>query len=108
MTIFECKNCRFRFQSEEPKKCPRCDSEEVFNYMSRSEQTDTNRSSSSTTSSTSHVIREGKDGWKDFHNNSKSSTCPECGGTEFDLNWKRKEKTCKKCGAILSLPRRFV
>ncbi len=104
MTIFECKSCRFRFQSSESKKCPRCDSQEVFEYVSRSQT----ESSNPTNPSTSKVIREGKEGWRDFHNNSQTSTCPECGGTNFDLNWKRKEKTCKKCGAVFSLPRRFA
>lgn len=50
-------------------------------------------------------VMSGKPGWQEFHS-SQIKACPDCGGADFDLNWKRKEKTCKKCGAVLALPRR--
>ncbi len=116
MTVFECRNCRFRFQAEEASKCPRCDSTEVAEYAAGGHR----RTAAATapvagskageqpaTHPSPKIVREGKEGWMDFHNQ-QAASCPECGGTQFDLNWKRKEKTCAKCGAVLALPRRFT
>ncbi len=51
------------------------------------------------------VMTEGKEGWKSFHSQ-EVTKCTKCGSNEFVYNYKRKEKTCKKCGEIFSLPRR--
>ncbi|MEK6953873.1 MAG: hypothetical protein AABX01_02625 [Candidatus Micrarchaeota archaeon] len=54
----------------------------------------------------SNIGRDGKEGWRDFHK-SEVRVCQDCGGTEFDFNWKRKERSCKKCGSIYPLARRM-
>ncbi|HLC47524.1 MAG TPA: hypothetical protein VJI13_00480 [Candidatus Norongarragalinales archaeon] len=54
----------------------------------------------------SFIGREGKEGWRDFHK-SEVRQCADCGGLEFEFNWKHKERICKKCGAIYPLPRRM-
>ncbi|GEM_PF-1068421 len=58
----------------------------------------------------SMVYGDTKDAWKSYHSNPSggASGCPHCGGTAFELNYKRKEKICKKCGEILPLPRRMA
>ena len=50
-------------------------------------------------------MREGKEGWKEFHS-SEIRACTDCGGAEFTYNWKHKEKTCVKCGSVYNLQRR--
>ena len=98
MAVFECKNCRFRFQGEAASKCPRCDSTEVAEYAARGHgrppaAADAGKPGERPDQShPPRVVREGKEGWMDFHNQ-QASGCPECGGSQFELNWKRKEKT---------------
>ncbi len=53
----------------------------------------------------SKIMGESKDSWKSFHGQELVS-CPECGGVEFDFDWKHKEKICKKCGNVVKIPRR--
>ena len=40
-----------------------------------------------------------------FHAEKKEFTeitkCPDCGGTEFIMYWKKKEKICSKCGLVV-------
>jgi transcription initiation factor TFIIIB Brf1 subunit/transcription initiation factor TFIIB len=40
-----------------------------------------------------------------FHSEKKEfveiSQCRECGGSEFLMDWKKKEKICKKCGLVV-------
>lgn len=55
------------------------------------------------------VYGDTKAAWQSYHNTSGGSLgCPHCGNTSFELNYKRKEKICKKCGEILPLPRRMA
>jgi hypothetical protein len=51
------------------------------------------------------VFGETKEAWKSFHA-AEVKQCTKCGGTDFRLDWKHKEKTCIKCGEIYPLPRR--
>ena len=92
MKVFSCSECNFRFQSDELKPCPRCGNEKTTEFNTAS---DTRR------------VSEGKEGWRDFHSNA-IKTCPKCNGGDWDFNYKRKEKTCKKCGEVYPLPRRMV
>ncbi len=117
MTVFSCSNCGFRFEGAGAKSCPRCASAEVSEFrQSRHE-----RGGVTVVREERPVIeggpanphhklvhyREGKEGWRDFHNQ-QATACPNCGGTEFDRDAKRKEKVCRKCGEVMSLPRRFA
>ena len=94
MTTFSCIECRFRFEAAAASSCPRCGSASIEEFKPRGVVGP-------------HVIRDGKDGWVDFHSQ-QSKLCPHCGGAEFDLNYKRKEKVCRKCGEVLPLPRRMA
>jgi uncharacterized protein (DUF983 family) len=51
------------------------------------------------------VSKTTKQNWKQFHSTGAASACPNCGGTDFTRDYKHKERVCKKCGTILSLPR---
>lgn len=51
------------------------------------------------------VVTDSKRSWKEFHS-SEQKACTQCGGADFDLDFKHKEKVCKKCGNIMPLPRR--
>ncbi|OIO26417.1 hypothetical protein AUJ14_01840 [Candidatus Micrarchaeota archaeon CG1_02_55_22] len=111
MRVFRCSNCNFRFQAEEADKCPRCSSIDVAAFgKDIAQDTNTPRTpgAPAPTGDKPRVFREGKAGWRDFHTQDSSRACPECGGAEFTLDYKRKEKTCKKCGAVLPLPRRYA
>lgn len=35
----------------------------------------------------------------------KAGSCINCGGTDFILDWKKREKICKNCGNIMPLVR---
>ena len=95
MVAYSCNECRFRFEvATKATTCPRCGSASVAVYENRG-------------AVGSDSLKSGKEGWRDFHNQ-QQKTCPRCNGTEFDLNYKRKEKVCKKCGEVLALPRRFA
>lgn len=93
MTAYSCSDCRFRFEAASPAACPRCGSVEIGEFKSGF--------------GGAKVIRDGKDGWQDFHSQ-RQVACPNCGGRDFELNYKRKERTCRKCGEVLALPRRFA
>ncbi len=114
MTVFSCSNCGFRFEGETTKACPRCASADVSEFrQSRHERggvtvvrEERPVAEGEKPPKLMHY-REGKAGWQDFHNQ-PAGACPNCGGTEFDRDAKRKEKVCRKCGEIMSLPRRFA
>jgi DNA-directed RNA polymerase subunit RPC12/RpoP len=128
---YECENCKLQFETEEPQNCPRCSSRKIRRAYEKKKFDGRSGSSGSATSGPtgsahsagsghsgpstgpkvayshqSFIGREGKEGWRDFHK-SEVRQCADCGSTEFEFNWKHKERSCKKCGAIYPLPRRM-
>ncbi|MFH1750809.1 MAG: hypothetical protein ABH863_03970 [Candidatus Micrarchaeota archaeon] len=122
---YECENCKLQFETEEPQICPRCSSRKIrraFEKKKFDEKAGSKGAGGHSTgpagsgahaggkvaySHQSFIGREGKEGWRDFHK-SEVRQCADCGGTEFEFNWKRKERSCKKCGAIYPLARRMA
>ena len=107
MAKFICSNCKLKFEAAEAAVCPRCTSKRIGRLV---EKTVEKPAGSAAAAGKPHVyssqiLGESKDSWKSFHSQ-EVAACPECGGKEFELNWKHKEKICKKCGTILNLPRR--
>jgi acetyl-CoA carboxylase beta subunit len=49
-------------------------------------------------------VGETKSSWAAFHS-SEQRECSECHGMEFDIDWKHRQKICKKCGAIYGMKR---
>lgn len=119
-----CKNCRLEFKTDDNSRvsrCSRCDSDKL--EFTRDPLPEAKAGDGAVTAakpassdqpkiySTSGAMIYGdtKDAWKSYHSNPAGGLgCPHCGGTAFEFNYKRKEKTCKKCGEILPLPRRFA
>ena len=107
-----CQNCRLVFSDLEARACPRCNSTHLIRHVKKSEgaekQTDAvGPHSVQHTGSTQRIFGDTKDAWKSFHS-SEVSSCPQCGGTRFSLDFKHKEKVCSNCGAVLSLRRKQV
>jgi len=102
---YRCSNCKLEFDAEDVLNCPRCSSKNISRVFEKKivqlEKKEEKKFISPA------VIREGKEGWKSFHSQ-EVRVCSKCGGKDFDLDWRHKEKTCKKCGEIYSLPRRWV
>ncbi|MBI3588526.1 hypothetical protein HY095_04990 [Candidatus Micrarchaeota archaeon] len=110
MAVYSCSNCNFRFAANEAKKCPRCDSTDIREFQQRGKeepQPGAPAGHHAPRPPSRLVYGDGKGAWRSFHSQ-QASVCPNCGGKEFELNYKRKEKTCRKCGDILPLPRRFA
>ena len=108
---FSCKNCNLQFEADEAVICPRCSSRDLEKKLDKWKQgegaTD-NPGGHKVAYSTNRVAySDTKDGWKAALSH-ETKVCPDCGNPEFDLNWKRREKTCKKCGAVFPLARRAV
>lgn len=108
---FLCTNCKASFDAEEPGPCPRCSSRKVIRQLTA--QKEPAAPAGPAQEERPHLppqqIRDGKGGWQDFHQ-SEVRQCLDCGNSDpaqFDLDWKHKEKTCKKCGAVLPLGRRL-
>lgn len=122
---FHCDNCRFDFSSDGSTPiCPRCSSKSVHQIRLRHEEahpsastvgvesgaqpaTQTSASQKAPVSGGPRVFGTGKQAWM-ASQSFEQKGCPDCGGVDFDLNWKRKEKTCKKCGHVLPLGRRLT
>ncbi len=110
-----CKNCNLRFDADDAVICPRCSSknlerafEKKKEFSGSSQVTEAKPAGGEPKvaySTNRHAYSETKAGWASFHS-SEMRACPDCGGAEFDFNWKRKEKTCKKCGSVFPLGRR--
>lgn len=106
---FLCKNCNLRFDADEAVICPRCSSKDVEKQLEkRKEGEERTFEGRKIVYSTNRVAySDTKEGWKAFHGN-QMTVCSDCGGSEFDFNWKRKEKICRKCGSVFPLARRAV
>jgi|GEM_PF-3577918 RNA polymerase subunit RPABC4/transcription elongation factor Spt4 len=76
-----CENCYLVFLSEEPVSCPRCSSKKI------------------------RLKRKDEEEEKTQIKELKAGACTNCGGTDFILDWKKREKICKKCGNIMPLVR---
>ncbi len=107
-----CKNCRLEFSADDDSRvdqCPRCSSAHLDKQREFTAPRPAVASAPKVYSATGAIIQgDTKDAWKSFHTSATSAACPRCGGKEFERNFKRKEKTCKNCGEILPLPRKFV
>lgn len=108
---YACENCSLQWEAEDAVICPRCSSRKVgkaaFEKRKFAEEKPqlTEKRERVAYSHQSFAARDGKEGWKDFHK-SEIRACLECGGLEFDLNWKHKEKVCRKCGSVFPMQRR--
>lgn len=57
------------------------------------------------TSQGTRVEGDTKAAWMSFHTQT-NNTCRECGAENmWDLDYKHKQRVCRKCGSITSLPR---
>ncbi len=129
-----CKRCSIEFEGDSTAiPCPRCSVREVVEkqlpkHKTQSAETapaSSGLTGSGSSSSSSQVpvsaaqpaqprrfvygaqLNDTKESWMKFHNASGDvQACPGCGEKEFELDWKRREKTCKKCGEIMPLKRR--
>lgn len=107
-----CKNCRLEFNADDNariEKCPRCSSKSLdFKREPPKEAVPgaVKKDDKRIYTSAGVVYGETKEAWKSFHA-VEAKACQKCGGTEFARDFRRKEKVCKKCGEIFSLPRRF-
>ena len=108
---FFCKNCKYSFFADGKRACPRCNSHNLYQTEDDRKDKDEVKTEEEpkkkySFGSAKYVEGDSKSTWKDFHKR-ESRECPDCGGAEFDMDWKHKEKTCRKCGAILPLARRM-
>lgn len=111
-----CANCKYRFEGgEDMAACPRCTSRRVSVVEERLPEP---AAAAPTAEEKPHVPRsykfydprvygETKEAWKSFHA-AEVKACTKCGGADFRLDWKHKEKVCIKCGEIYPLPRRMA
>lgn len=104
---YQCENCSLEFESDDALNCPRCSSRKIKRVFEKKPFAPAAAPKTLAARPVSFAGREGKEGWKDFHR-SEVKACAECGSVDFELNWKHKEKVCRKCGAIYNLPRRFA
>ncbi|MFH1056891.1 MAG: hypothetical protein V1717_03800 [Candidatus Micrarchaeota archaeon] len=103
-----CLNCHFRF--ERGTYCPRCNSHKIRELEFKEKEAPApgqERKPLVFDKSGQRIFGDTKDAWKSFHS-SVQTACPNCGGTDFGMDHKHKEKTCRKCGEIMPLPRRPV
>lgn len=112
-TKIRCKNCKLEFTTDDPSKltgCPRCsagkDKLDVQRDPLDIRPKPVGEQKKVVYSSAGVVYGETKEAWKSFHR-VESKACPKCGGIDFERDFKRKEKTCNKCGEIYPLARRF-
>ncbi|MFQ5405902.1 MAG: TFIIB-type zinc ribbon-containing protein [Candidatus Micrarchaeia archaeon] len=105
MAKFVCQNCRLNFDAHGATACPRCTSRRLQEVGKPANEEGTDGQKQRVYSTSGPVLGESKESWKRFHNFDVKA-CPDCDGADFELNWKRKEKVCKKCGSVLPLPRR--
>lgn len=106
---FLCKNCNLSFEADDAVICPRCSSKDLEKKLEKwRKETDAKRTDDGKkiVYSTNRIAySDTKEGWK-ASLSYEMKACPECGQAEFDFNWKRREKTCKKCGSVFPLARR--
>ena len=107
---FFCKNCKHSFYAEGKRSCPRCSSLDLYQTQEdkpKDEAAAKPLEKKPYWSSQKYVEGDSKQTWKDFHK-TETRQCMDCGGIEFKLDWKHKEKICLKCGAIMPLGRRMA
>ncbi len=104
---FTCKNCHLEFESEDTGQCPRCSS---ANISTKKTEEQTGEMQGEKKEPRKFVfgapVSDTKESWMKFHNVGAVQVCPGCGGKEFNFDWKKREKTCNKCGEIMPLRRR--
>lgn len=106
-----CLNCNLVF-FQEKGSCPRCNSKNIVKKTShdsapeaKTEAPNEAKPPEKRLYSSRMVYGDTKTAWQSFHSASVSK-CPHCGSTEFENDFKHKQKFCKKCGEIVSLRRR--
>lgn len=103
-----CLNCKLVFRGV-GSACPRCNSKNVRKNVSakpeRKAAVAHPASDAAKRAPFRAVYGDTKNAWQSFHNTSVTQ-CPACGSTEFENDFKHKQKYCKKCGEIISLRRR--
>ncbi len=99
-----CENCRFSFENGD--SCPRCYSKKIRVFEKKTEPAGApvERKPMVFDRSGQRVFGDTKAAWKSFHQRVQND-CSKCGGKEFKMDYKHKEKTCIKCGEIFPLPR---
>ncbi len=102
MGSFSCKNCSLEFDAEDTSQCPRCSSAKVYS-LKRGKVEEKKEPKKFVYGSV--PVTDTKESWIKFHNTGDVQRCPVCEGIEFEFDWKRREKTCSKCGEILPLRR---
>lgn len=97
-----CQACRNAYYSDDPLEgCPVCGSATV----TRVKEKEGERDAAAGRPQYKNVVTDSKQSWREFHS-TEQKACTQCGSTDFNLDFKHKEKVCKKCGNIMSLPRR--
>ena len=109
MPNFSCDNCHNKFSAEDASQCPRCNSKHITLLKEKKEATEASAQPHNKPAQPSSrgpiIMGDTKASWAAYHA-SEITACPDCGSTEFDFNWKRREKSCKKCGSVFGLKRR--
>ncbi|MGB9577459.1 MAG: hypothetical protein ACP5O3_03815 [Candidatus Micrarchaeia archaeon] len=106
MTDYFCNNCKYSFSGEDTQNCPRCSSKKIIikREAKRGEQSSQSTQQKSFVYRNPLIVGETKSSWAAFHS-SEQRECSECHGMEFDIDWKHRQKICKKCGAIYGMKR---
>ena len=99
---YYCKNCRNSFETEEEADaCPRCSSK----YLEQKHEVKKETTSKRFYTKTGVVYGDTKNAWKSYHSNRDVKQCSKCGSDDFENNYRRRERICRKCGEIYPLPR---
>jgi hypothetical protein len=111
---FCCQNCRLKFDAHEGSLvCPRCSSKRIEQVVDKKKKAEEGGAHAGQAGQAGQagksfgprgpsVLGEGKEAWMAAQT-FEIKVCPDCGSTEFDLNFKRREKVCRKCGSIFPL-----
>jgi len=111
MNRYECQNCKFEFEAEEAVRCPRCSSQKIIlkKIIDKTLKPNIPQEGGAQEKkpfhySSSQIYGDTKEAWKSFHSQDVKA-CRRCGGTDFEINFRVKEKVCKKCGEIMPFQR---
>jgi len=98
-----CQSCRYAFAEDAAAvECPRCHASNVLCRPFKEGE----KEAFASTQARKEALTTSKQSWREFHASGAAQKCPRCGGGQFKLDYKHKEKVCLKCGELLPLPRR--